>query len=393
MRALMIAQSNYNYDPRVIRLATSLSNQNMLVDVICLRYEGQNSFDVVDGINVYRIMENFSQDSITSYVVGSISFLIKAFVKSVSLENKNSYNIVHVHNMPDYLVFSALLFKLKRVPIILDIHDLTVELFKEKWAEKRFNRFKYILKYVEKISCNFADHVLTVTKECVDLLVSRGIAEKKITLIMNSADETLFTYSDERFSRNRNRGFKFVYHGTVAPRFGLHYFINAMPKILQSIPGAEFHTYGSYKNEYSEQLKATVKSLGIEKSVFFKNHIPYSQINEMIREYDMGVVTYEQTEYMNLALPTKAGEYALTGLPFIISDLISVRTVFRNESVCYVNPENTNTIAAEITNLYKDPNLRSSMSSLAYEDMLKISWNKMSEEYLALVNRLIIKNK
>ena len=374
-------------------MATSLSIQNIQVDVICLRYEGQTSFDIVDGINVYRIMEKFSQESITSYVFGSIIFLIKALLKSISLENKNTYNLVHVHNMPDYLVFSALLFKLKRVPIILDIHDLTVELFKEKWAEQRFNRFKYILKYVEKISCNFADHLLTVTNECVEALISRGIAKEKITLIMNSADETLFTYSDERFSRNGKNVFKFVYHGTIAPRFGLHYFINAMPKILQSVPNAEFHIYGSYKNEYSEQLKATVKSLGIEKLVFFNDYIPYSQINEMLREYDIGVVTYEQTEYMNLALPTKAGEYALTGLPFIISDLFSVRTIFRNESVCYVNPKNINMIAAEITKLYKDPKLRSNMASLAYEDMLKISWNIMRKKYNSLVNKLILDNK
>lgn len=388
MRVLMIAQSNYNYDARIIRLATALSNKNIPVDVICLRYDGQSSFDIVDGINVYRVTKNFSQESIASYVIGSIFFLIMALFKSISLEIKNGYKLVHVHNMPDYLVFSAIWHKLKRVPVILDIHDLTVELFKEKWSEKKFNKFKSILKLAEKISCNFADHVLTVTNECVEILVERGIPKEKITLIMNSADETQFNYNDERFSRNGKSGFKFVYHGTIAPRFGLHYFINAIPKILESVPDAEFHLYGSYRNEYSDELKAIIKKLGIEKSVFFNHHIPYSQVDEMIKQYDMGVVTYEQTEYMNLAMPTKAGEYALTGLPFIISDMISVRSVFSENSVCYVTPDNSIDIAEKVARLRNDTKKRQDMAQSSFNDMLKISWNVMKNRYLDLIYKL-----
>jgi len=384
----MIAQSNYNYDARIIRLATSLKDNNSSVDVICLRYEGQSNFDVVNGISVHRIMKNFSQESITSYVIGSIIFMIKALFKSISLETKLNYNFVHVHNMPDYLVFAALWHKLKRVPVVLDIHDLTVELFKEKWSEKKFNKFKSILKFAEKISCNFADHVLTVTNECVEKLAERGIPKEKITLIMNSADETQFNYSDERFSRNGKSGFKFVYHGTIAPRFGLHYFINAMPKILETIPDAEFHLYGSYKNEYSDELKESIKKLGIEKSVFFKHPIPYSQVNEMIKEYDMGVVTYEQTEYMNLAMPTKAGEYALTGLPFIISDMISVRSIFSQNSVCYITPDNSNEIAERVIGLRMDNKKRHNMAQSSFSDMIIISWKVMKTRYLDLILKL-----
>jgi glycosyltransferase involved in cell wall biosynthesis len=89
---------------------------------------------------------------------------------------------------------------------------------------------------------------------------------------------------------------------------------------------------------------------------------------------------------MDLALPTKAGEYALTGLPFIMSDLISVRTVFRNNSVQYVKPKETDLVAETILNLYSDKAKRKKMSENAYNDIKKISWNVMQKRYIDLIN-------
>lgn len=389
----MIAQSNYDYDARIIRLSSVLIENKIDVDLICLKNQDQIKYEIKNGVHVYRIMKNFHQDSIASYIFFSLIFLLKAFINSILLSIKNKHDLVHVHNMPDYLVFAATYHKIKGIPIILDIHDLTVELFKEKWSINRFNRFKGLLKFVEKLSCNFADQVISVTKECVDILINRGIKKEKLSLIMNTPDEKVFTYDLTRFNKNGSKNFRFLYHGTIAQRFGLHFFVNALPEILKTIPNAEFYIYGRFTNEYSDTLRSMIKDLGLSNNIFFIDHIPYSQLNQMIKDFDMGVVTYEQTEYMNLAMPTKAGEYAFTGLPFIISDLVSVRTVFRNESVCYVNPENTNAISTEIIKLYKNPVMRSNMSALAYEDMLKISWKVMSEKYFTLVNKLIQKNK
>ncbi len=333
-------------------------------------------------------MKHFPQDSILSYLFFSAVFLITSFFVSVKLGINEKVGFVHIHNMPDFLVFSALFFKIKRIPVILDIHDLTPELFKEKWSEKKYRLFKFVLEFVEQLSCRFADHILTVTPECVNLLVSRGTAVKKITLIMNSADEKEFIYNEERFSRNGSDKFKFIYHGTIAKRFGLHYFINALPGIINDFENVEFHLVGSLKNEYSTELLNLVDKLGLKDKVQFLNPVPYSELNGMLKKYEMGVVTYEPTEYMNLAMPTKAAEYALTGLPFIITNLVSVKSIFRNESVCYVDPENSMNIAQSVKKIIGSTQLRIEMSRKAYEDMLKISWCVMRKRYLELINSL-----
>lgn len=382
----MIAQSNYDYDARIIRYCKSLKKNDYHVDIICLQYDKQSKFSVIDGVNVYRIMKSFNQDSIFSYVFNSLLFLLKALFKTISFTNQNKYELVHIHNMPDYLVFSAIYPKLLRIPVLLDIHDLTVELFKEKWSEKKFKQFSYILKLSEKLSCNFADKVITVTKECVDLLVKRGINENKITLIMNSADEKTFFYNNNRFTDNSRQKFKILYHGTLAKRFGLHYVIEAMKLVNEKDNNIEFHIYGNVKNNYANELKEMAEKSNISGNVFFNISVTHDKVNDLIKSFDLGVVPYERTEYMDLAFPTKAGEYALTGLPFIMSDLISVRTIFREESVKYVIPENIESLASVILELSSNKEIRKHMSENAYEDAKKISWAVMEKRYLNLLN-------
>ena len=383
MRVLMIAQSSYNYDARIVRYCKTLREIGAKIDVICLQYGNQNKIEEIEGIKLFRIMKMFNQDNIISYIFFSLIFLIKSFFFILRLMITNEYSFVHIHNMPDYLVFSAFPLKLKGVPVLLDVHDLTFELFKEKWSDRKFAGS--VLKLSEKLSCNFADQIITVTQECVDRLVSRGIRKNKITLIMNSPDTSTFNFDTARYLRKDKNCFKILYNGTVAKRFGLHYTIKALKYVIAAIPEFEFHIYGNIDNDYTKELMAQTKILNLNGNIFFHPLIPYQEVNDLIKSFDIAIVTYENSEYMNLAFPTKAGEYALTGLPFIMSDLGSVRNIFSSDSVVYVNPEDPEKLSSSIINLYDNPEYRKSLSYNAYKDVQKISWKIMSKRYLDLV--------
>ncbi len=393
MRVLMIAQSSYNYDARIVRYCKALREVGAEIHVICLNYGKQNKTEEIDGIKLFRVMKSFNQDIIISYIFFSLIFLIKSLFKTIVLMTKHEYSVAHIHNMPDYLVFSAIPLKLRGVPVLLDIHDLTMELFKDKWSEKKFARYKSFLKFSERISCTFADKIITVTKECVDKLVSRGIKESKISLIMNSPDDKSFSFDTERFLKHETAKFKILYNGTIAKRFGLHYTIKAMKNVVSSIPAIEFHIYGNIENHHTRELRELSKNLNLSDKIFFHPLIPYQKINELLKSFDLGMVTYEKSEDMNLAFPTKAGEYALTGLPFIISDLISVKNIFTSDSVVYINPEDTEALSKSIISLYTDPGYRKMLAYNAYKDVQRITWEIMKNKYFILINPYALKNK
>ncbi|AFH50165.1 Glycosyltransferase [Ignavibacterium album JCM 16511] len=386
----MIAQSTYDYDARIIRYCRALKEEGIETDVICFKYFNQKKFENVDGVNVYRVIDFNNKDSILRYIVFSFRFLIKAFFKTISLHKKNNYSVIHVHNMPDYLVFAALYPKIKKVPVLLDIHDLTVELFKEKWSYRKFKLFKPILIFTERISCNFAEHIITVTNECIENLVKRGIKKEKISLIMNAPDDNLFTYDDLRFRKNgSDKTFRILYHGTLAKRFGLHYVVEALKIVNDSYTNVEFHIYGNTESEYVDELKSLAKKIKISDKIFFNQSVHYNKVNDLIKNFDLGIVTYEPTEYMHLAFPTKAGEYALTGLPIIITKLESIKTIFSNESVIYIEMPDPRLIAEHLKEIISNSNKRKQLSLNARNDIEKVSWSKMKQKYLLLISSLI----
>src|SRR5207249_6042334 len=60
-----------------------------------------------------------------------------------------------------------------------------------------------LLKRVEKLSFDFADHVITINEPIEDLLVERGLPRSKSTVIMNTAEERRFA-SASRSSATRS---------------------------------------------------------------------------------------------------------------------------------------------------------------------------------------------
>lgn len=385
----MIAQSSYNYDPRIMRYCKALRDLEYEIDVICLKYNDQSDYDVVDGVRVFRIMRRFSLDSIFSYFFYSMVFLYKSFFKTISLVRKNQYSVVHVHNMPDYIVFAALYPKLSGVPVILDIHDLTVELFKEKWGAMKFKLFKLVLASVEKISIMFADKVITVSDQCAEKLIQRGTKEDKITIVMNVPDLRYFTYyEDGRFNGNED-GLHLIYHGTIVSRYGLHNVIKVLPIVLQKIPKIVFHLLGRTDNEYCNYLKDLAKELKVENNVFFEELVPYYEVGNRLKSADVGIVLSENNEYANYGIPTKIFEYAAVGLPIIATNLSSIRSSFRDCSMIFVNPENSIQIANEIINIESNPESRKKMTKNAKADLEKVSYQVMHKRYIDLIEKTI----
>ncbi len=321
-----------------------------------------------------------------SYILNSLIFLLKAFIKSIILGLKNKYDAVQVHNMPDYLVFAAITYKLSGIPIILDIHDLTVELFKEKWGGNRYKYMKPLLILVEKLCVSFSTRVITVSEQCGNRLIGRGLSPQKLTIIMNVPNSEMFTFDTERKYEVIDDSLRLIYTGTVAERYGIHFAIMALSNVVKVIPNTIFEIYGNSDTEYDKYLKAIIHKDKLSDFVKFNGIVPYEFISDKLKKADIALVMSVNSEYTSLGIPTKIFEYANVGLPIIVTDLDSVRLVFGKESMCYVNTEDTDQIAKNIIELCKYPMLRKTMAENAYSKVRNFSGTIMNSRYLNLIN-------
>jgi hypothetical protein len=71
--------------------------------------------------------------------------------------------VVQAHNLPDFLVFAALVPKLLGARLILDLHDLMPEFYASRFKSGMTSFPIRLLCWQERLSCLFAKHVITVT--------------------------------------------------------------------------------------------------------------------------------------------------------------------------------------------------------------------------------------
>ena len=128
-RAAVLLFSHYPADPRPRRAAEALAAQGVNVDLICLR-DGDVSrhIETYGNINVTRVRLKRHRGGKLGYVGQYAAFVLASFFYLASRSLTRRYDLVHVHNMPDVLVFAAIVPKLLGAKIILDLHDPMPEL-------------------------------------------------------------------------------------------------------------------------------------------------------------------------------------------------------------------------------------------------------------------------
>ena len=385
----MVVQASYPSDPRVRREAEALEDSGYEVDVLCRPSGNQPKVEKFGNITAYRVTPAPSQESLIKWIYFSSKFFIKTFWKIQLLYRKRKYSVIHIHNLPDFLVFVAFFQKLYGIPIFLDLHDLSVELFRVKWQNKRLAFLLPVVKMIEHLSCRFADHIITTSDGFVDCLVSRGVPKDKITLLYNTPRGKYFYFNDKRkYSIIKNNA-KLFYHGTVADRFGVDTVIKALPLINQSIPGTQLIIFGRLHKQYEEKLNQLAQELKVKQSLILNKPISIDKVLNEINKADIGLVPYSRNDFMELALSTKGFEYAMSGIPIIATALKPMKRIFDETCVTYFSPSDPNDLASKVIYLCNNPETRKQNVSSTNSAISHISWALMEKVYSDLIERFL----
>ncbi len=388
LRVCAITFDWYPFDILVRRTAEAAVSADYTSEVICLRQAGQKAEEICDGVHVYRVpMTRGYGHALPFTIFQWVLFMVYAGIKVTQLHLKQKYDVIHVHNMPDFLVFATFIPKLLGAKVILEIQDVSPELMQAK-AHGRFKKLVVALAtWQEHISARFAHHVITVGWPFERLLLKRGIPAAKITNVLNSADPRLFPA--ERRSTistkapSAERPLILMYHGTVAKRNGMDAAIRALAKAQQSAPYIRLDIKG--RGEDLPYLKSLARELDVSESVVFSDPCPSEELVDFILHGDIGIIPYCSDGFMDLILPTKAYEFAWLHRPIIASDTPAIRSMFRPESVILCTPANVDSFAEAIVDLYQHPEKRERMVHEAAKDYMPYRWEVMAERYQRLL--------
>ena len=386
-RICMISYSNYDTDNRVMRYAEALAGRGDQVDVLAVKgNRDQANTETIRGVRVFRIFKRppKNQQSKIAYLQPILKFWAVSSVRLSWRYLKHRYDLVHVHNLPDFLVFAAWLPKLTGAKVILDIHDIVPEFFASKFGAPGNSTMVSNLKRIERWSAGFSNHVIISNHLWLKPFTSRSAPEHKCSVFINHVNQDVF-YRREPF-RRRDRCI-IMFPGGLQWHQGLDIAIRAMPAVLKRIPGAEFHIYGD--GNMKDELVALARELGLTETVRFFDPRPVSEIAEVMSQADLGVVPKRADSFGNEAYSTKIMEFLSLGVPMVVSSTKIDRFYFNDSVVRFFESGNPAALAEAIVEVLQNDELRRRMIANALVYAEQNSWQRRKGDYLELVDALI----
>ena len=381
----MVAYSFYEADNRVMRYAEALAKRGDEVEVIALRHRGQQRSEDMNGVRVRRIQKRIvNEKSPFSYFFRTALFFFRSMFAVSWGHLRKPYSLVHVHSVPDFLVFSAWLPRLTGARVVLDIHDLLPELYASKFGSGAGSLIFRILQSVEHVSAAFADHVIAANHLWHQKLISRSLPAGKCSVYLNFPDRSIFR---PRGQSRRDDKFVFLYPGTLSWHQGLDIAIRAFAKIKDEFPQAEFQIYGEGSRKQS--LVALARDLGLQDRVLFHGSVSLHDIAGIIENANLGLVPKRKDSFGNEAFSTKILEFMALGVPVIVSDTTIDRYYFDERTVTFFRSGDPDDLARCMRQLIRDPKTRQRQARNATEFVGQNDWDSKKNEYLKLVDSLV----
>ncbi len=385
LRVGMVSYSHYEFDNRVMRYAETLVREGHDVEVFALGHEGSPRVEVLRGVKVYRLQGRLKDEkSAFSFASRILAFFLRSLFQVSKSDLKRKYDLVHVHSVPDFLVFVALLPRLRGTPVILDIHDILPEFFASKFTAGRQSGLFQVMVGLERASTRFANHVIIANDIWRERLISRGLSPKKCTVVLNAPDRSIFRRSDKGTSGGGK--FLLLYPGSLHHHQGIDIAIRAFHKICGELPQAEFHIYGS--GPAKEELLALIRQLGIESQVKMPPPRPLKEIAHIMETADLGVVPKRNDSFGNEAFSTKIFEFMAMGVPVIVSETQVDRYYFDDSVVRFFRSGDEDDLARCMLDLIQHPEKRRALTENATGFIAKNDWTVKEHEYMELVDSL-----
>jgi glycosyltransferase involved in cell wall biosynthesis len=382
----MVVHGPFPPDARVAREVRTAVAEGWEVDLLATRQPEQAKVDVVEGALVMRLpIEHRWGAGVLEVTREYLGFTLLASMRAAILAARRRYRVIQVHNPPDFLVLSAVLPKLLGGKLVLDVHDLSPDMFAMRFGERSGAELAdRILRMIERFAMAFADAVITVHEPYRRELAARGVPMEKIAVVMNTVDEQVLPPARKPRAEN---GFRVVYQGTLTPPYGADLLVEAMAKIAAEIPEAQLEIYGD--GDRLVQLRQLAGDLGVADRVWFSGRfLPQSEVLARVQSASAGVVPNLPSALSRYALSTKLFEYVALGLPVVSADLPTITEYFGDDEVLFFEAGNAEALAKALLEVQRHPDATRSRCEAALRRYEAYRWETSAKRYAELLSRV-----
>jgi glycosyltransferase involved in cell wall biosynthesis len=388
----MVVYSYYPMDQRVRREAMALTENGAHVHVIALRNEFEVGFESHNDVSVYRIPQRLSRrGGYLFYFLRYLLFLMLSSLVLSVLHARYKYNCVHVHSLPDYLVFCAAVPKLLGASIVLDLHELMPEVFATKFDSHMKSRGVYIARIAERISLRFADRIITTSESRKKTLLERA-NRSDITVVMNLPKKNIFKSRNmDEFIADRGLADSYIvgFMGGLNPEREINVVIRAIKYLEERIPNIALIICGTGEKEYVTSLVNLTSHLNLREKVLFLGFVPQDDVLNYMALSDVVLSPYKIHPNMDAVSSTKVFEYLLIPRFVIVADYPNNRQEL-SDMVLFYKSSDHRSLAESIQKVFDNPEEYQRMAERAQRIIFERYDSDRNEENLLSLYRDLI---
>ena len=225
---------------------------------------------------------------------------------------------------------------------------------------------------------------IAVSESTKEDLVDLGVQRDMIRVVHNGIDHDL--YKPDWSSKTPYP--HVLYLGRIKRYKNIDHVLKAVKLVAETIPDVKLSIAGRGDKNVEEDVKSTIKELGLESNVRF-----YGEVDEAEK------VRLLQQCWVYVSASRKEGwgitviEAAACGTPTVAYNVAGIRDAVVNGETGLLAPYgNIKTLAESIISLLKNTELRKKLSERAAEKSKEFSWDKTAKETLEILKDAL-KNK
>jgi glycosyltransferase involved in cell wall biosynthesis len=267
----------------------------------------------------------------------------------------------------------------RKIPFIMEIRDLWPAIFVELGVLKNYFIIR-LLEYLEHALYNRSVQIITVTEAFRQNLIARGVDSAKVATVTNGADVEFWQPCESPIALRRRLGLEGCF---IVLYIGAHGISHALGSILESAERLRdypdicflFVGEGAEKGQLIDQAREA----RLENVRFF-NPVGKEGVKEFYAMSDVCLVPLRDVSLFETFIPSKMFEIMAMGRPIIGSVRGEAADILkRSKAALVVAPEDSESIAQAILQIYHNPEKALSMGKNARQFVVR----NYSRDYLA----------
>ena len=363
---MIVENLSLPFDRRVWKECCALRAAGYDVAAISPRGEDCDtaSREVADGVSIYRYTPFESTGGTASYALEFGVALVMMTVLAWVVLFRKGFDVIHLSNPPDLLIFVALPFKLFGKKVIFDQHDLSPEIFTEHRPGKQGGIVHRLLLGFEYVSYRCADVVICITKSVCEVAASRGkVSRQNLFLVRNGPDVASFANATADPTLHKGKRFLLSYVGMMGPQDGVDILLRATKVLVEDFNRRDFQLHLVGGGTQLAQLQNYARELAIDDRVTFLGKQQYPAVVAAIASADICVCPDPKTAMNDRANLVKVSEYMCLGRPVVAFDLAEVRHSAADAAL-YARPNDERDFAVKIEYLLQHPEERERLGAI-----------------------------